>query len=89
MASYRIEWKQSARKELRKLDRPLVSRLLKAIEPLAKEPRPPGSRRLLGSDHTYRIRVGEYRVVYSVLDSILIVQIVAVGHRRQIYRRLP
>ncbi|WP_018952846.1 type II toxin-antitoxin system RelE family toxin [Thioalkalivibrio sulfidiphilus] len=89
MASYRIEWKQSARKELRKLDRPLVSRLLKAIESLAKEPRPPGSKKLLGSDHTYRVRIGEYRVVYSVLDSILIVQIVAVGHRRQIYRRLP
>ena len=85
MDSYNIEWKHSAARELRKLPREAVLRILQAIEQLATQPYPPGVRKLVGSEHTYRIRVGDYRVVYNVVSSTLIIQIIRVGHRREIY----
>jgi mRNA interferase RelE/StbE len=87
MDSYNIEWKHSAARELRKLPREAVLRILQAVEPLATEPYPHGVRKLVGSEHTYRIRVGDYRVVYNVVSSALIIQIVRVGHRREVYGR--
>jgi mRNA interferase RelE/StbE len=87
MGSYNIEWKHSATRELRKLPRQAVLRILQAVEQLATEPYPPGVRKLVGSERTYRIRVGDYRIVYSVLSSTLIIQILRVGHRRDIYDR--
>ena len=87
MDSYNIEWKHSAARELRKLLREAVLRILQAVEHLATEPYPHGVRKLVGSEHTYRIRVGDYRVVYNVVSSALIIQIVRVGHRREVYGR--
>jgi mRNA interferase RelE/StbE len=87
MVSYNIEWKHSAARELRKLPREAVLRILQAVEQLATEPYPHGVRKLVGSEHTYRIRVGDYRVVYNVVSSTLIIQIIRVGHRRDIYHR--
>jgi mRNA interferase RelE/StbE len=87
MDSYNIEWKQSAAQELRKLPREAVLRILQAVEQLATEPYPHGVRKLVGAQHTYRIRVGDYRVVYNVVSSTLIIQIVRVGHRRDVYNR--
>ena len=87
MGSYNIEWKHSAARELRKLPRQAVLRILQAVEQLATEPYPPGVRKLVGAQHTYRIRVGDYRVVYNVVSSTLIIQIIRVGHRREIYNR--
>ncbi|ADJ29344.1 type II toxin-antitoxin system RelE family toxin [Nitrosococcus watsonii] len=63
MASYRIEWKQSARKELRKLTKTIIPKVLEAVAALAENPYPGGSIKLRGSEHTYRIRVGNYRVI--------------------------
>ena len=86
MARYSVLMKPSARKELEavglKKDR---QRIVAAILNLADDPRPSGCRKLSGKDK-YRIRCGDYRVVYSVLDVILVVTIVKVGHRSDVYR---
>ncbi len=86
MARYEVLIKPSARKELEavglKKDR---QRIVAAILALAEEPRPVGCRKLCGKDK-YRIRCGDYRVVYSVHDAILVVAVVKVGHRRDVYR---
>ncbi|MCL5429029.1 MAG: type II toxin-antitoxin system RelE/ParE family toxin [Chloroflexi bacterium] len=63
MASFRIEWKQSAVKELEKLPKPAVLRIISAIQQLSEMPTPQGTRKLAGASRTYRIRVGNYRVV--------------------------
>lgn len=87
MASYRIEWKQSARKELRRLQKQDIARVLATVENLADEPRPEGCRKLAGSDDHYRVRIGDIRVIYAVMDGRLVVQIVRVGQRGSVYKR--
>jgi mRNA interferase RelE/StbE len=87
MDSYSIEWKRSAAQELKKLPREVVGRILRTVEQLATEPYPSGVRKLVGAEHTYRIRVGDYRIIYSVVASALIIEIIRVGHRRDIYNR--
>jgi mRNA interferase RelE/StbE len=86
VVSYRIELKRSAAKEITKIkndgDR---RRIIDRIERLASDPRPPGSEKLTGSEH-YRVRQGQYRIIYSVEDDILLIEIVKVGHRRDVYR---
>jgi mRNA interferase RelE/StbE len=86
MASYRIEWKTSAVKELKNLDRSVVGRIVEAVGSLADEPLPGGCRKLRGSEDTYRVRVGDYRVVYEVLGGARVVKIVRVRHRKDVYR---
>jgi mRNA interferase RelE/StbE len=87
MALYNIEWKPSARKELRNLNKVTIIRILSAIEKLAENPSPHDSRKLRGSINTYRIRVGDYRVIYSVSPPALTIEIIRIGHRRDIYKR--
>jgi mRNA interferase RelE/StbE len=87
MDSYSIEWKRSAAQELKKLPREVVGRIVKAVEQLSTDPYPSGVRKLVGAEHTYRIRVGDYRIIYSVRASALIIEIIRVGHRRDIYNR--
>ena len=87
MASYKIEWKQSAKKELKKLDKQIIPRILQAVENLAENPYSSGSKKLIGSDSIYRIRVGDYRIVYNIKSSVLVIEIIKVGHRREIYRQ--
>ena len=87
MASYRIEWKQSARKELRRLQKQDIARVLTTVEKLADEPRPAGCRKLAGSADHYRVRIGDIRVIYAVMDGRLVVQIVRVGQRDSVYKR--
>jgi mRNA interferase RelE/StbE len=87
MASYKIEWKQSAKKELKKLDKQIILRILQAIEDLANNPYSSGSKKLIGSDSIHRIRVGDYRIVYNIKSSVLTIEIIKVGHRREIYRK--
>ena len=86
MASYRIEWKPSAAKELKRLPREGIPRMIAAVEALASNAFPQGVVRLKGSQHTYRIRIGDYRVVYTVEDDVLRIEIIRVGHRRDVYR---
>jgi mRNA interferase RelE/StbE len=86
--TYAIEWKPSARKELRRLDVPVRRRILDAVESLSYEPRPAGSVTLTGSPGWRRIRIGTYRVVYDVRDDALVVLVLRVGSRGAVYRRL-
>ncbi len=63
-----------------------VSRIVAAVEELAHEPFPHGSQKLAGSDHTYRIRIGDYRVIYEVMVGARVVEIERVRHRKDVYR---
>ena len=85
---YTVSVERKAGKFLRSLtDRRLYHRLSKAIEGLADDQHPPGSVKLQGEDDLYRIRVGDYRIVYEIQDAVLVVLVVQLGHRREIYRR--
>ncbi len=85
--TYRVEIASAAVRQLRKLDRTAQRRVQAAIELLAVEPRPSGAKKLVGGDGEWRVRTGDYRVVYEIHDSVLLVLVVAVGHRRDIYDR--
>lgn len=85
MNPYEVIVSKSAQKELSKLPQQANDRIIPAILKLSEEPRPPGSKKLKGSADSWRIRVGDYRVVYSVNDEILIVDVRRVGHRKDIY----
>jgi mRNA interferase RelE/StbE len=86
MDSYRIEWRSSTRRDLRRIAREHVSRIVAAVEALAFDPRPVGCTKLSGSERAYRIRVGDYRILYEVFDDAICVEVVKVGHRRDVYR---
>ncbi len=86
MTSYQIEWKNSARKELKKLPPDIIRKIIYAVESLAENPQPPNCRKLVGSEQTWRIRVGDYRIIYNIFSSILIIEIVRVAHRKDAYR---
>ena len=83
---YTVEFTSAAARQVRKLPRPAQVRVLGAIELLGTDPRPPGARKLAGEATAWRMRVGEYRVIYDVFDRSLIVTVVRVGHRREVYR---
>ena len=83
---YRIEVKRNARKALLSLPHAYRARVAEAIESLASDPRKPGTRKLEGSDCLYRLRIGDYRVIYEIQDDRLIVIVIKVGHRREVYR---
>jgi mRNA interferase RelE/StbE len=87
MESYKIKWKRSAVKELRKLPKDVIVRILKAVEQLSDNPYPAEVRKLVGSDYSYRLREGSHRIIYTVLSSSLIIQIIRVGHRKDVYKR--
>ncbi|MBP8919692.1 MAG: type II toxin-antitoxin system RelE/ParE family toxin [Micropruina sp.] len=84
--TYRVEFAPSAVRQLRKLDRIAQRRVQAAIELLAGEPRPSGAKKLVGGDGEWRVRTGDYRIIYEIHAGILLVLVVAVGHRRDIYR---
>lgn len=86
MERYNLQFKRSVAKDLRRIPKPDVARILERISALSNEPRPPGSEKLTG-EHRYRIRQGVYRILYEVADGALIVTVVKVGHRRRVYRR--
>lgn len=85
-APYRVELSTAAVRHLRKLDPQARRRVQGAIELLATEPRPPGTKKLVGGDGELRVRTGDYRIVYEIHDDVLLVLVLAVGHRRDIYR---
>lgn len=85
--TYRVEVAPAALRQLKKLDPTARRRVQAAVELLAREPRPSGARKLVGGDGEWRVRTGDYRIVYEIQDQVLLVLVVAVGHRREIYRR--
>ena len=85
MARYELRFKVSIAKDLRSIPKADVARILSRIRSLSSDPRPPGSQQLTG-DERYRIRQGNYRILYSILDEQVVVEIVKVGHRKEVYR---
>jgi mRNA interferase RelE/StbE len=86
MQPYRIEFKKSARKELDRLHAPEFQRISDAIDELENTPHPIGSKKLKGSESKYRIRVDDFRIIYEVKNTILVIFVIKVGHRKDIYR---
>ena len=84
MASYRVEFRRSVEKELRALPQKDQIRVLQRIALLADEPRPAGCKKLSGQER-YRLRQGNYRILYEIVNERLIVTVVRVGHRRDVY----
>lgn len=85
MARYELRFKPSVAKDLRGIPSADLRRILARIETLREDPRPAGSEKLSAQER-YRVRQGDYRILYTVLDSEVIVEIVKVGHRREVYR---
>ncbi|WP_420454503.1 type II toxin-antitoxin system RelE family toxin [Rubrivirga sp.] len=85
-SQYRIEIKRSAAKEIRAISRKKDrQRVVDRIRALADDPRPAGCTKLSGQS-AYRVRQGEYRIIYTIADDVLLVEVVKVGHRRDVYR---
>ena len=87
MASYRIEWKKSADKDLRSLPSAVVAEIVDRVLSLAEDPFPSGVKKLAGAEHMYRIRISSYRVIYTVFKNKLLIEIIRVGHRQSVYKR--
>lgn len=85
--TYHVEIAPAATRQLRKLDPQARRRIVTVLELLATDPRPAGAKKLEGGEGEWRVRTGDYRIVYEVDDEVLRVLVVAVGHQREIYRR--
>ena len=83
---YQVLLERTAEKDLSRLSAGIHDRLIVAIQSLAANPRPPGCRKLVGGDNDWRIRVGDYRVLYEITDKVRIVRVNRVRHRREVYR---
>ena len=86
MEPFEIQWRSSTRKDLRSLPRHEVARVVSAVADLASNPQPHGSQKLSGSERIYRIRVGDYRVIYEVFADSRVIEIQRVRHRKNVYR---
>ena len=86
--AYRIDVKPKAQEALAKIANPHRRRISRAIDALALDPRPPGCIKIVGAEDAYRVRVGDYRIVYEVIDRVLVVYVIRIGHRKDVYREL-
>ena len=86
MASYKLFIKPSAAKEIESAPKKDRLRIIQRIQDLSTDPLPPGSEKLSGHDDKYRVRQGTYRIVYTISDAGLVICIVKVGHRKEVYR---
>lgn len=84
--AYRVELTKSARRDLDSLPHDVFERVDQRIRALAHDPRPSGVKKMQGPDGLYRVRVGDYRIVYEIHDKVLVVLIVKIGDRREVYR---
>lgn len=85
MAGYSLFFKESVRKDLDAIPKSDLQRIMERIAGLADNPRPPGAEKLSGQEK-YRVRQGNYRIIYAIEENRLIVMVVKVGHRREVYR---
>ncbi|MEO6471218.1 MAG: type II toxin-antitoxin system RelE/ParE family toxin [Aeromicrobium sp.] len=86
MSPYRVEFRPAAARALRKLDPQTAQRVRGAVALLSQNPRPPGMRPLKGRPG-FRVRLGDYRIIYSIEDEVLLIVVVTIGHRREVYRQ--
>ena len=89
MASYSLTYRPSVEKDLQSIPRSIVARIIARMERLPSDPFPPQSAKLQGAERLYRLRVGDYRIVYEVDTDALHIIVRYVRHRRDVYRRLP
>ncbi|MGL5816145.1 MAG: type II toxin-antitoxin system RelE family toxin [Phycicoccus sp.] len=85
--THHVEFTSAAARQVKKLPRAVRRRVLTAVADLAQDPRPHGSRKLVGERTAWRIRIGDYRVIYDVVDETLTVTVVRAAHRREAYDR--
>ena len=85
MRKYKVQIKRTAQKQIDKLPLSVARRVVSKIGDLSDKPRPPGSRKIVGSENTWRIRVGNYRMLYTIEDDILLVEVIRVRHRKDSY----
>jgi mRNA interferase RelE/StbE len=85
--TYRVSLAPSAARELRKFDPDVRRRIQAALELLAAEPRPPAATRLVGGSGAWRVRTGNYRIVYEINDDRLLILVLRMAHRREVYDR--
>jgi mRNA interferase RelE/StbE len=85
--TYRVTLSPSAARQLRKFDPQVRRRIQAALDLLATEPRPPAATRLVGGAGDWQVRTGDYRIVYEIHDGLLLVLVLRVGHRRDVYER--
>jgi mRNA interferase RelE/StbE len=87
---YAFRWRERAVKQLRSIPQPAALTILRALAPLGEDPRRADAdiKKLDGHDDRYRLRVGDYRIIYEIIDGQLVILVVGVGHRREIYRAM-
>lgn len=85
MGRYELVFKKSVARDLRDISPKDIARILKCFDSIAENPRGPGCEKLSGQDR-YRVRQGVYRIIYEIRDDVLVVTVVRVGHRREVYR---
>ncbi len=86
MTCYNVTLKTSAEKALFKLDKVTTAKIITLLQQLKQEPRPHGCKKLTGSNNAYRIRTGDYRIIYSIFDDLLVVDVIKIGHRKAVYQ---
>jgi mRNA interferase RelE/StbE len=85
--TFAVEFTTASAREIRKLPKDVRSKVLNAIETLSGDPRPRGARKLVGEDIAWRLRTGDYRIIYEIVDTTLTITVVRVAHRREVYDR--
>ena len=83
---YTVRLDKAAQKSLNRLPQRFNDRLVLAMRALADNPRPHGCKKLSGTANDYRIRVGDYRIIYTIFDDVLVVLVINIGHRKDVYR---
>jgi len=88
---YAFRWREHAVRQLRAIPQPAALTILRALAALGDDPRRPDTnvKKLAGYEDRYRLRVGDYRVIYEIMDEQLVILVLGVGHRREIYRAVP
>lgn len=84
--AYAIQFKPTALRQLEKLSRDLQKRIASKVQALRDEPFPPGCKKLFGETDTWRVRIGDYRIIYRVHRNVLLILVINIGHRRDVYR---
>ncbi len=85
--AYAVEIAPAARRQVKKLGKSLQRRIIKTVEALGENPRPAGAKKISATRNLYRVREGDYRIIYEIKDEALLVLVVKIGHRREVYRR--
>ena len=86
MASYDLKWTSSAKRDIGKLPQPVIAKLAKLIDGLKENPYPPGARKMAAMQDAWRIRAGDYRIIYRILGNILTIEVIRIGHCGDVYQ---